>query len=307
MDINDIYKYSNNSKFYFNAECSYHNFNGKKTAVLVWKGIKSDYVKEATIAVNNRRSGLLGTASTKYGYLGYFVFTKYTKEQIGLKKPFNWLIVFLSPKQLSTDIHDWYELLKRQSELIILLEIEDKYSITVAVTKEVFSQFIARLELSILKWDGVDNSIEMIHDFECDLMNMIRELEDNLTKSCLNEFNAEASLLEETKKRIIQGTNFSELAYRIATQDGDRALQNYLERLADKIPDENLNELLSNKGNTTFENIYRSWLFGYKCIKLSHKISDNKIFIAEGLNTDGLWALKNIYTEFDTSEEIFNV
>ena len=121
MNINNIYKYSNTSKFYFNAHYSYHDFDGKRTAVLEWKDVKSDYIKEAIKSVNTKKSGSCGTAFTQYGYVNYFIFTQFTKEQINSKKPFNWLIVLFSPKQLSTDMHDWYELLKHQSELIILL------------------------------------------------------------------------------------------------------------------------------------------------------------------------------------------
>ena len=247
MNIDNIYKYTNTEKFNYNFFHGENNVSGKKTAVLIWKDIQSEYIKEAIELSNVKKGGLFSSEITEYGNLVYIAFTQFTKEQIVSKKPFHWLIIFFCPNELTTVMSEWYQLLRNQSELMILTEKKQGYSATTAISPVDFRDFILNLELSISKWDGIDNSLNMMASIESVLMSKIRETEATLVIEYLTKFNAESSLLEATKKRIIRYANFSELAYRIAVQDGDKALQNYLEKLLDKIPEDKLNQFLVEK------------------------------------------------------------
>lgn len=308
MKRDEIYNYTNTEKFHYNWAYGTYDSDEKKKSVLIWNNIQSEYIKEALKSSNLQRSSLCGYGTTQHGKVGYIFFTAYTKDQIIARKLPHWLVILLCPKELTTIMSGWYKLARQQNELVILLEENNnKHRVLLAVSQEDYKQFVKDVDSAISEWSGTNNSADLIRDMELAFMQEIQNIEKSLIEKYSYKFNAELALLEEIKKRIIKNIDQTEFIHKLASSNDNLALYNYLQSLAENIPENMLNEFVSNKGSSFFDDIYRTWLFGQKCFEAGREISNDRVFIANGLTDNGTWLLRENPKEINTSEEIFDV
>ena len=90
-----------------------------------------------------------GLGNTPYGCIPWMLITFYSREQVEKSQPLYWLNFYISPKDLTEVLTEWYTLLKYQSVFFIFIKQDNSVLHFPLLTQVQLSKFLTILDSAV--------------------------------------------------------------------------------------------------------------------------------------------------------------
>ncbi len=272
-----------------------HTNKNTKVPILLCNNIENETIYKAIKDKNPLcYKSTFGLGNTPYGHIPWMLITFYLREQIEKSQPLYWLSFYISPKDLTEVLIEWYTLLSSQSVFFIFINQDNSVLRFPLLSQVQLSKFITILDNAVSLWKNSNDFLQAASYYHPQLILQKESLEKLITVEDDPRQDNELLLLRAVARTAIACLSPQELLYQAASKSDLSALSNYLQEWSRQISSSSLNNFLATPGFNYTENICKDWLFAYECIKQSKQRSKKNLYIAMGTSSTGSWCLRNL-------------
>ena len=272
-----------------------HTNKNIKVPIISCKNIQNEIICKA---IKDKKplsyKATFGLGNTPYGCIPWMLITFYLREQIEKSQPLYWLNFYISPKDLTEILTEWYTLLQHQSVFFIFIKQDNSVLHFPLLTQVQLSKFITILDSAVSLWKSSNDFLQAATYYHPQLI-LQKELLEKLIKVEDNpKQDNELLLLQAVARTAVAYLSPKDPLYQAASTSNLSILNNYLQEWSRQISLPSLNNFLATPGFNGTENFCKDWLFAYECIKQSKQKSKKILYIATGISTTGSWCLRSL-------------